>query len=115
MNLPFASNTEMVLVHSSEQNTFAVLADRDAERPGRLAVAFAVLEELGQQLLVAGAAELDAVHPHAEIVLVAAIGDVEVAVVAQAHRLRVVEAGAGRRATPDGMAPVIGPAFDKLW
>ena len=110
LNLPFGSNTEMVLVHSSEQYTRPSLADRDAERPGGLAVALAVLEELGHQLLVARAAKLDAVHPHAEIVLVAAVGGVEVAVVAQAHRLDVVEAGARRRAAPDGVAPVIGPA-----
>ena len=87
-------------------------ANRDAERPSGLAVAFAMLEELGHQFLVAGSAHPDAVHPHAEIVLVAAVRGIEIAVLAQAHRLHVVEAGAGRRATPDGMAPVISPALN---
>src|SRR6185312_4050894 len=87
-----------------------IVADRDAERPGGLPVALAVLEELRRQLLVAGAAKPDAVHPHAEIVLVATVGGIDVVVLAQAHRLDIVEAGTRCRAASDGVAPVIGPA-----
>ena len=73
-----------------------VAVDGDAERPGRTPVALAELEELLQQFFLAGTAEPYLVHAHAEVVLVAAVGNVDVAAAAQAHRLRIVEPRAGR-------------------
>ena len=66
----------------------AVLVDRDAERPDAVLVLLAIRCELGEQLLLARTADLDVIDPHAEIVLVAAIGDIDVAILAEAHRLR---------------------------
>src|SRR5256885_2519619 len=80
---------------------------RDAERPGRTAVPFAPLEELGEQLLFAGTADLHLVDTHPEVVLVAAIGDVGDATLREAHRLGIVEPRARLRATPDGVAPLV--------
>ena len=115
MNLPLASNTETVFFHSSEHvDPVAALVDGDAERPDRTCRPPRRIGELGEQLLFAGTADLDLVDPHAEIVLVAAIGDIDVAVFAQAHRLGIVEAGAVRRAAPDGMAPIVGASLDVL-
>src|SRR5439155_17144492 len=81
--------------------------DGDAERPGRTGVTFAPLEELGEQLLFAGAADLHLVDTHPEVVLVAAIGDVGDAALREAHRLGIVEPRARLRATPDGVAPLV--------
>ena len=80
MNLPLASKTETVFFHSSGHVHVAVLVDRDAERPDAVLVLLAVRGELGEQLLLARSADLDVVDPHAEVVLVAAIGDVDVAI-----------------------------------
>src|SRR5512132_2288421 len=81
--------------------------DRDAERPGRTAVPLAPLEELGEQLLFAGTADLHLVDTHPEIVLVAAIGDEGDAALREAHRLRIVEPRARLRAPPDSVAPLV--------
>ena len=112
MNLPFASKTDMVFFHSSGHVDVAVLADGDAERPNAVLVLLAVGCEFSQQLLFAGTADFDVVDAHAEIVLVAAIGDIDVAVVAQAHGLRIVESGAVRRAASDGVAPIVDSSLD---
>ena len=90
----------------------AVLADRDAERPNAVLVSVAIGGEFGEQFLLARAADFDVVDPHAEIVLVAAVGDVDVAIIAETHGLRVVEARAVRRGASDRMAPIVGSAFD---
>src|SRR6185436_10262659 len=78
-----------------------------AERPGRTAVPFAPLEELGEQLFFAGTADLHFVDTHPEVVLVAPIGDVGDAALRQTHRLRIVEPRARLRAAPDGVAPLV--------
>src|SRR5580658_3685088 len=85
-----------------------VRVNGNAERPGRLAIPFAVLKELLQQLLFAGAAEPYLVHPHAEVVLVAAIGNIDIPAGTKAHRLRIVESRSRRRGASNGMAPIVG-------
>jgi hypothetical protein len=90
----------------------ALFVDRDAEWPDGFAVLRAVGGELGEQLLLARAADFDVIDPHPEVVLVGAIGDVDVTVVPQAHRLRVVEARAIGRSAADGVAPIVRASFD---
>ena len=87
-----------------------VAVDRDAERPGRTSVAFAMLEELVEQLLLAGTTKPDLVDAHAKIVFVAAVRDIDVGAGAEAHRLRIIEPGARRRGASYGTAPVISPS-----
>src|SRR6266566_1425788 len=87
-----------------------LLVDRDAERPDRLAVLFAVFVEVVEQLLFAGPAELHLVGVHPEIVLVAPVGGVDDPVLAEAHRLDVIEPGAPGGAPPDGVAPIEHPS-----
>src|SRR5439155_10088125 len=67
----------------------AGLVHRDAERPYGVLIRRAVGREFSEQLLLAGTADLDVIDPHAEIVFIAAVGDVNVAIVAEAHCLRV--------------------------
>ena len=84
--------------------------DGDAERPSRVSVAFAIFEEVVQQFLFAGAADLHLVGVHPEIVLVAPVGGVEDAVLPEAHPLNVIEPSAAGSASSDGMAPVEHPS-----
>ena len=87
-----------------------VVVDRDPKRPGAMPVPFAVFEKVGDQFFFARTAELHLVDVHPEIVFVAPIGGIDDAAFAEAHRLYVVEAGAPRRAAPDGMAPIVDPS-----
>src|SRR5262249_49894297 len=64
-----------------------VLVPRDAERPDGMSVCFAVRAELGKQFFLARAADLHAIDPHRERVLVTPIGDEDVAVISEAHGL----------------------------
>src|SRR5262245_49389057 len=91
---------------------FAIFADRDAERPNAVLVLVAKGCEFGEQFLLARSADLDVIDPHAEIVLVAAIGYVDVAIITKAHGLWVIKARAVRGGSSDRVAPVIGSAFD---
>src|SRR5256885_8847536 len=50
------------------------------------------------------------IYVHAEIVFVAPVGGIDDAAFAEAHRLYVIEAGASRRAAPNGMAPIVDPS-----
>ena len=77
-----------------------------------MSVGFAIRAELGKQLFVARTAELDSIHPHPEIVFVAPIGNEDIAVVAEAHRLRVIETRAVRRGASDRVAPIVSASFD---
>src|SRR5262249_35797238 len=52
-----------------------VLVHRDAERPDGMSVCFAVRAELSKQFFLARAADLHAIDPHRERVLVTPIGD----------------------------------------
>src|SRR5439155_27341516 len=87
-----------------------VVVDRDTHRPGRVVVALAVFKEVGEMLFFTRSAELHLVAVHPEIVFAAPVGGVQDAAFAEAHRLDIVEAGATRRAAPDGMAPVKDPS-----
>ena len=87
-----------------------VVVDGDAERPRAMPVPFAVFEKVGDQFFFARTAELHLVDVHAEIVFVAPVGGIDDAAFAEAHRLYVIEAGASRRAAPNGMAPIVDPS-----
>jgi hypothetical protein len=78
-----------------------------------MAVFLAIGAELREQFFLCRLAELDMVHPHAEVVFVAAIGDIDIAIVANAHGLRIVETGSVGRAAPDGITPIVCTAFDE--
>src|SRR5262249_37132699 len=84
----------------------------DAERPYGILRAVTISREFSEQLLLSRPAHLDVVDPHPEVVLVATVGDVDVAIVAEAHGLRIVEARAVRRGSPNRMAPIVGSALD---
>src|SRR6516162_1822477 len=84
-----------------------VIVDRDAERPSRPAVAFAVFEEVGKPFLFAGTTKLRLVDVHRFILaLGATIGGIENAVVVQTHGLDVIEPVATSGVAPDRMAPI---------
>src|SRR5215467_9538359 len=72
----------------------AVLVYRHAEGPDGVAIRLAIGCEFGEQLLLARAADLD------------------VAVSAEAHGLRIVEARAVRGGSSYCVAPIIGPPLD---
>src|SRR5262249_49342603 len=72
----------------------------------------AVRAELGKQFFLARAADLHAIDPHRERVLVTPIGDEDVAVISEAHGLWVIEPRAVRRGTSDRVAPIVSAAFD---
>src|SRR5262249_51081319 len=77
-----------------------------------MSVCFAVRAELGKQFFLARAADLHAIDPHRERVLVTPIGDEDVAVISEAHGLWVIEPRAVRRGTSDRVAPIVSAAFD---
>ena len=88
-----------------------VVVDRDPERPSAISLAFAVFAKIGDVLFFAGAAELHLVDVHPEIIFVAAVGGIENAVFAEAHRLNIIEPRAAGGVAPDGMAPIKHPSF----
>jgi len=88
-----------------------VVIDGDAERPSAIALAFAIFAKVGDEFFLARTAELYLVDVHSEIVFVAAVGGVEHAVFAEAHRLNVIEPRAAGRIAPDRMAPIIDASF----
>src|SRR5262252_1360486 len=61
---------------------------------------------------LARAADLHAIDPHRERVLVTPIGDEDVAVISEAHGLWVIEPRAVRRGASDRVAPIVSAAFD---
>src|SRR5262249_39467428 len=90
----------------------AVLVYRHAEGPDGVAIRLAIGCEFGEQLLLTRAADLDVVDPHPKVVLVTSVGDIDVAVSAEAHGLRIVEARAVRGGSSYCVAPIIGPPLD---
>src|SRR6516225_9817747 len=64
------------------------------------------------QFVLARTADLHAVDPHCERVLVTSIGDEDVAVISEAHGLWVIEPRAVRRGASDCVAPIVSAAFD---
>jgi hypothetical protein len=61
--------------------------------------------------LFSGPAKFHFIDVHPEIIFVAAVRGVENAVLSEAHRLHVIEAGAASRISPDGMTPIEHPSF----
>src|SRR5215468_2389291 len=90
----------------------AVLVHRHTERPDGIPVRVAIGCEFGEQFLLTRAADLDVIDPHPEVVLVTAVGDINVAVGAEAHGLRIVEARAVRGGSSYCVAPIVGPPLD---
>src|SRR5262244_1270977 len=77
-----------------------------------MSVCFAVRAELGKQFFLARAADLHAIDPHRERVLVTPIGDEDIAVISEAHGLWVIEPRTVRRGASDRVAPIVSAAFD---
>src|SRR5215831_8801188 len=90
----------------------AVLVDGHTERPDGIPVRLAIGCEFGEQFLLTRATDLDVIDPHPEVVLVTAVGDINVAVGAEAHGLRIVEARAVRGGSSYCVAPIVGPPLD---
>src|SRR5262249_29614267 len=90
----------------------AVLVDGHTEPADRIPVRLAIGCEFGKQFLLTRAADLDVIDPHPEVILVTAVGDINVAVGAEAHGLRIVEARAVRGGSSYCVAPIVGPPLD---
>jgi hypothetical protein len=88
-----------------------VVVDGNPEGPSALPVAFAVFAKVGDMFFIAGTAKLHFVDMHPEIILVASIGGVEIAVFIETHCLDAIETRAADGVAPDGIAPIVNPSF----